>query len=303
MPSPIDQLYYEIFGNLPTKPGTAYEKFAAAAMKLLQPMDGVFHDARLRGALSKSIYQIDVLASKGQVAGEAKDYTDQPAKVGRPDLQKLGGALPDLPVNSGAFFSATSYTKPARQYAGAASNIVGKPIELFELRPSVESDLTGRIKKITIRFHIITPDYQRARFEAVFTEDGHNILTRLKKLGQFVFDDQPSPCENILKADGSVLITIGQLSSGTVRADNSDRMIASWPLPGGHISIDKSLVPIHGITFDIPFNKQTKELSINANGRAVLLLKSLDGKIDKIISDVDLKRISFGKNGEAKLNS
>ncbi|WP_396126071.1 restriction endonuclease [Cytobacillus firmus] len=50
--------------------------------------------------------------------GEAKDYTVQGNKVGRPDIQKLGGAFGDLKdIKEGLFFSATDYTKPAIKYA------------------------------------------------------------------------------------------------------------------------------------------------------------------------------------------
>jgi len=114
MSSTIDELYESIFGELPKKKGTAYERLAAAAWKLLDDDSNVAHDTRIRGYFSKSSYQIDVDAidKEGRHAGEAKDYTDRSAKVGRSDLQKLGGALPDIDVNSGKFFSATGYTKP-----------------------------------------------------------------------------------------------------------------------------------------------------------------------------------------------
>ena len=123
MASPIDKLFEVVFGFVPAREGEAYEKFASIACKLLDKDQKIVHDTRIRGEFSKSLYQIDVLTTKENAVsfGEAKDYTDREGKVGRPDLQKLGGALPELPVQSGTFFSATGYTKPATFNKGAGS--------------------------------------------------------------------------------------------------------------------------------------------------------------------------------------
>jgi hypothetical protein len=144
MPSPIDDLYKMIFGSAPTKPRTAFERLAAIATYVTEENGDVTHDAALKGAYSNSRYQIDVLHQRAETKtmGEAKDYTDRGGKVGRPDLQKLAGALRDLPdVAKGVFWSATDYTKPARQYAEAAKDIAGKEILLRGLRGS--TDLTS----------------------------------------------------------------------------------------------------------------------------------------------------------------
>jgi hypothetical protein len=59
-PSPIDQLYFSIYGEMPTKAGVAYERLAAAICKLMAPQNPVFQDKRVRGEISRSLYQIDV---------------------------------------------------------------------------------------------------------------------------------------------------------------------------------------------------------------------------------------------------
>jgi hypothetical protein len=93
MASPIEQLYLSIYGELPQKSGTAFERLASIAMYLLEG-GKVRHDAKLRGQFSKTLYQLDVhhQPDDGDKAtmGEAKDYSDRGAKVGRGDLQKLG---------------------------------------------------------------------------------------------------------------------------------------------------------------------------------------------------------------------
>jgi len=211
MPSPIDNLYREIYGDLPAKAGTAYERFAAAALTIAQPECDTTHDARIRGIFSDTLHQIDVLAAKGTVVGEAKDYSDRGDKVGLSDLQKLAGALVDLPAEKGAFFSATDYTKPARKYAQATEQMFGKATELFELRPSVESDLEGRIQKITFRMHILTPDYEHSQFAPVYTEDGLARMQALERDG-VLSEGQPFQLGEIVEADGTPLVTIEELT-------------------------------------------------------------------------------------------
>lgn len=305
MPSPIDKLYESIYGELPQKAGTAYERLAAAAWKLLNQDSGVAHDTRIRGEISKSLYQIDVEAtdSDGRHAGEAKDYTERDSKVGRPDLQKLGGALPDIAVDSGKFFSATGYTKPARQYASASDQIVGKKIELYDLREVVEKDLEGRIKKIICKMHFIVPAYERSSFNPVWTSEGMKQLRQLVDTGE-LGNELQLHIENIVSADGTVLASIPELTSRGFGGDATAKNVSgSWQFTGGHISVDGHLIPIAEIKYDVAFDEDIRELVIEADGKATLILKSEDGSVDKVLQDVDLKRVTFDENGNAQIKS
>lgn len=67
----------------------------AAAFKIVTGQQ-LKYDQHLRGEYSETDYQIDGLNLDEQKAIEAKDYTIDNRKVGRPDLQKLQGALSDL---------------------------------------------------------------------------------------------------------------------------------------------------------------------------------------------------------------
>lgn len=305
MPSPIDELYRSIYGELPEKPGTAFERLAAAAWKLLNRDAHVAHDTRIRGEISKSLYQIDMEAAddEGRHVGEAKDYTDRKAKVGRPDLQKLGGALPDMDVDAGNFFSATGYTKPAQQYASAAENIVGKKIDLYHLREVVKKDMEGRIKKIILQIHIMSPAYERSTFTPVWTPDGTKLLRELVASGT-IHNELQLRIHDILCSDGSVLATIPELTSlGFGGCVTEDKASGSWNLPGGHVEVHEHLTPIHGITYEVAFDQDIEELSIEANGKATLLLRSQDGSVDRILQDVDLKRVIFDKDGTAEIKN
>jgi len=58
----------------------------------------VTHDTRMRGAVSNTVYQIDVLhrSADGQTSkvAEAKDHSQRGSKVGRAEIQERVGAQP-----------------------------------------------------------------------------------------------------------------------------------------------------------------------------------------------------------------
>ena len=150
----------------------------------------VQHDIRIRGQFSETFYQLDVhhISGKEKKAsmGEAKDYTEQGQKVGRGELQKFVGALPDLgSIDSGMFFSATGYSEPAKKYAKVAPNLTfGKPIDLYVLRPSTEMDENGFIKTVTVHVYIISPRPQQGKWTPHLTERGIEALKTLLKEGE-----------------------------------------------------------------------------------------------------------------------
>ena len=71
---------------------------------------------------------------------------------------------------------------------------------------------------------------------------------------------------------------------------------------GGYIKIHNELIPIHGITYEVPHKEaEVREMIIRADGKATLLTKSLDGTVDRVIRDTDLKRVAFSADGEVTL--
>ncbi len=292
-PSPIDKFFEEIFGFRPVKAGRAYEMLAAAARKLAEPAARVLHDQDLTGQECTKPYQVDVLitADRDDWMGEAKDYTSKGSPVGRPDVQKQAGSLLDLSVSGGEFFSATGYTKPAREYAGASERIVGKPIQLYEIRPSEPPDEAGRITEICINLHACTADYDNARMEFVFASKAKEWLQ-----AQSPGTSAQAAVGEILRDDGSVMTTIARLTEDL--GGDFERAFASFWLPGGNIQMSGQLLPILGITYDVPFARTTSEIRIRAKGKASVIIRAADGSTDKLITDVDLKRIRFGDDGE-----
>ncbi|WP_338473342.1 restriction endonuclease (plasmid) [Niallia sp. XMNu-256] len=294
MSSPIDLLFEEIFEYKPKKAGEAYEILAAAVTKLLGKGSQVKHDEKMRGTFSETLYQIDVLLeqqSKKEM-GEAKDYTVKGAKVGRADLQKLGGALVDLPdIDGGIFFSATDYTKPAKKYAEASQKIFGKEIKLFNLKPSTELDEQGRIMIITIEMHILLPIYKKAKFTPLFSDSGQVEITRLIESGQLEQGGMKLSIEEIYDDNRNVITTVKELTSNNFGGNSSFNAKGTFYLKGRYISISGFLIEILGITYDIPFSETIETIEIHSQGKAKLLLKDQFGHIDKLITDDELRNI------------
>lgn len=303
MASPIDDLFFSIYGYRPNKDGQAYEMLLAAAFKLLEPNRDVGHDKQIRGEISETKYQVDALKTDGEAKtmGEAKDYTAYDRKVGRSDVQKLAGALPDLQIESGVLASATGFTKPAIKYAAKAKEIVGSDISLWEVRPVVDGDMEGRLQTIIVNMHVSVPDYERAKFDPVWTAQGREKLLAMVQEG-IIGTTLQMTIGTILRGDGTLMITLHDL---TVRGfgDAADGVSqGSFVLRGGHIRVKDTLIPVHGITYNVPYKEtEVREIVIRADGTATLLTRSLDGQVDKVIRDADLKRVLFSEDGQVTL--
>lgn len=293
MSSPIDLLFEDMFGNKPNKDGTAYEILSAAVMKLLEENALVKHDEKLKGTFSNTFYQLDVLIQQEarKEMGEAKDYTKKGSKVGRPDLQKLAGALIDLSeVDGGVFFSATDYTKPAKKYAETSGEF-GKEIKLFHLRPSTEFDESGRIMKITVKFVILIPALDKAKFEVIFSDEGYAEIQRLISLGHLSRGGMRLNIEEIYDGNGNLSMTISELTKKNLGGGLDYNAQGTFYLKGNFIKVEGHLVELKGIYYEIPILNANKSIEIHQKGNAKLLLKDESGHIDKLITDEELKRV------------
>lgn len=302
MSSKIDVLFEELFGFIPKKKGEAYEMLSAAVIKLLYGEE-VYHDKRIRGEFSNSLYQIDVL--KKDTAGEAKDYTKKGEKVGRGDLQKLGGALLEIDVEDAMFFSATDYTREAKKYANASDKFT-KKIDLYHLRPSTKEDESGRLMAIEISLVICTPVYDQSKFTPILTVDGRkesaSINQKVIDQGEVKLGDKVKlNLTEIYNSDRSIYCTISDLTSFNYGGEDGITAIGSFYLPKKFIIIFDELIEINGITYNIPFNTREEKIVIEPEGKHKILVKNETGEIDKLITDEELKKIKFVDN-EVKIS-
>ncbi|QYX30742.1 restriction endonuclease [Sphaerospermopsis torques-reginae] len=291
--SPIDLLFESIFGYLPNKKGTAYEIIAAIVTQILEENASVVHDSRIEGVFSQTLYQIDVLSEKDnrKAFGEAKDYTIKDKKVGRDDIQKMAGALRDVNMDEGLFFSATGFTKPAKDYAEASEKIIGKPIQLLHLRTTIEQDEKGRIKSIQVDIPGLVPKCQDGKYKPIWTSDGDSLLEKLIQ-EDVVKENTTIGVFSIYDANGNIIYTIQELTHELINiywgSSITQEAIGCIPTPNGHIKIQDKFVPIHGIDYSIPLYEIVETVIVQADGNVKLLVKSEDGKVNKLITDTQL---------------
>lgn len=299
--SPVDELYFKLFGEHPTKAGTALERLATIAYAEVKSTKASV-DQRLKGSYSDSTYQIDGLAEtdNGQEMIEAKDYTIRNDKVGRDDLQKLSGALLDLEsISKGIFASATDYTKPAKQYADSTPQMPNaKPIELFDVRPSTEFDEKGRVKKICVRINIVAPAFENGSYKPVFTKDGYDKLQIDGLLGQPIemhlekfYDKNGKECTSFLQLTENI--------SKNLNLNTQDTNISgTWKLKHTFIPFpNNKMYELDRIDYSIPIVHDYEEFTIESDGTPCLFIRSSDGKVDKLLTDKELKKYKFGNNG------
>jgi hypothetical protein len=296
--SPLDELYYEIYGEYPPKSGQAYERLVAAAFKVLLGFD-VAYDQRKRGLYSDTVYQLDSMLQKDgeESMVEVKDYTIDKRPVGRDDLQKMQGALTDLAVTKGLFASATNYTGPAKKYAESSKlNPAHKEVDLFHVRPSTIEDEQGRVKTIVINMKMIVHDYANAQFKPIWTNKGEELL----KLNGYEGKTMSLSFSQFFKPDRSIYITIPELTKEHPPMpveENGYRAKGCWVLDGASILVSDEFYEIKGLEYEVPFNVHEDVITIESEGQAKLFVKSEDGKIDKLVSDFDLRKLKF-VNGE-----
>lgn len=296
--SPLDHLFYELYGFYPNKSGQAYEMLVAAAFKIISGQE-LRYDQHLRGDYSETDYQIDGLNVDQQKVIEAKDYSIVNRKVGRPDIQKLQGALSDLNVKGGQFVSATDYTKPAKKYAeSSAGNPGQKRIELYHVRRSTDWDEEGRIKTFVLTITMVVPDYSNGKFDCALTKEA------IKKLEQ----------NGLLNMQGNMGLDRFYTKSGEIDCllvdftrDNQPILVrieddiseGCWLLPDRYVKYQGELYGIKGIQYRIPYNRSSYTFKIESEGKPKVLIKSEDGTINKLLTDKQFRDLTLDK-GEVK---
>ena len=297
--SDIDELFYRLMGHYPTKAGEAYEIVSAAALGFIQDQLAE-HDKYLKGKSGGRPYQLDGLLN-GDVMVESKDYTIDDRKVGRPDLQKLQGALSDLPqIKEGIFTSATEFSRDAIKYAkGTEVNDEQKTITTVDIRPSTPEDEEERVKTIVVQMQYMVPNFDRGEKSILFTDAGKKqIIDYMKAHGM----TQYQLCVSMFyDENGEPLISMSDLSRQNQPSFDFSTDFVSGEFPiDAYIKFYDILVPIKGVSYrNVPIEKGQDEFTIEAHGNATLLIKSDKMGVNKLITDLDLKK-AIDKIGGAR---
>ncbi|UOE37024.1 restriction endonuclease [Chryseobacterium oryzae] len=296
--SPIDELFYELYGFYPNKAGSAYEIIVASAIKIISG-DNIKYNQHLKGIYSESDYQLDGLNIDKKQMIEAKDYTINKKKVGRDDLQKLQGALSDLDVEKGIFASATDYTKPAKKYSeSTGKNPLNKEIELYNIRESTKLDEKGRINKFEVTLSMITPDFKLGKMNFAWTNDAIEKFKQNGLIGKPI----KLSTDRFYNEDGSIncLIEDFTYNNQPIHVNMDDEYgEGCWLLPNRFIKYENELYGFKGIEYKIPYKKSDTTFTVESDGQPKILIKSEDGNINKLLTDEQFRKLTI-ENGEIK---
>lgn len=305
MPTPLDELYEKVFGDAVTKDGIGLERFSAIAMYLLEK-GTVIHDRRLEGDFSKTNYQVDAhhTANDGKSTMiEAKDYSEKGTKVGRGDVQKLAGALPDLKsVDAGALFSATGFTKPAQKYAESAQAMgLGKPITLYEISEYKEHE--GFIRELIIRIFIEQPLPNQGVFQPVFSPESNRSLAR-----RFCADGVARAIHvelrEFLDREGNLKLSLFQLTSqgyGNV-LDQDKNAQGCYVLPQHFVSVEGDRYEIVGLQFKVPHRHREFDVVIKDDREHRLTVCNSSGEPLMTLTDAKLREFRFDVEGRLEFH-
>lgn len=313
--SEIDKLFFNLFGFYPNKEGQSYEMIVGAVLKILYTTNKIIKDERKRGLYDKNLYQIDVSLYSGDTEAimvEAKDHTKFTSKVSRPEIDKMAGSLIEIDFASGYFFSATDYTRDAKKKSiGSKLNPAAKDISLYHLRPSTSEDRKGRVEIFKINLNTYQLDANNTVFSPTLPP---NIYDDLKGKGvpldNLISVLQPNYHDNFIECKGVLYDNnrnkLGEfdfyksLDKSIYEEAKANGLVAkgTWKVDRGSITINGHISNIELVHYKLTFVEHTETIEIKSQGTPVLLVKSEDGTINKLITDYQLKGITFSDDGE-----
>jgi hypothetical protein len=289
--SPIDDFFYSLYGYYPPKDGKAYELLVNAALKLIFEEKRVFFDQYVDGLYSKTKHQLDGIIDG--ITIEAKDKTKKSKPVGLSEIEKQEGGLLDLPYKGGILSSATGFTKPTKQYAEATTLNPGtKKIELYNIRQSSEEDEKGRIKTVILEFLIVYLDTNKGQFFPWLPDDGKKILSHLFPNGLTT-----AKVGAIYNENKTIFLSmkdwINELSSLVQYDEKNDVLKGIVNFDNKYLILENTLIKIERLYYIIPILRTFNKIEIKRNGNACLFVKNEDGTIDTLLTDIQMKSITF----------
>ena len=135
---------------------------------------------------------------------------------------------------------------------------MGKPIDLYHIRRSIEADEEGRIKSVAIELKIASVDHKNSRFLPIITPRGNETLKETHSVG----DRIQTTLERFYRSDGTVLLTVFELTSRIDRDRKATVEEGSWvPPEPAYIKIGNQLIEISNSNISFRLSKQVCDLS------------------------------------------
>jgi hypothetical protein len=92
------------------------------------------------------------------------------------------------------------------------------------------------------------------------------------------------------------------VTSKLVSGNFKETIEGSWkPAESAFIMVGSDLIEITELKYSIVQSVLKSEIVVERKGTAQLLVKAEDGSINKLLTDVDLRSVTFGADGEVIL--
>lgn len=297
--SEMDKLYQEIYGEAFAKAGTAYERISTAAISYIMDCPALYNQFVKGYSGVEEQHDGNIITPEGEIMVEAKDYK---SPIGYNHIAKQEGTLTDNDMKSGILVSHSGFSEPTIQYAeGTLTNPMQKPIILYDVRKPTDEDQKDRIGKIQLNFNVSMLDFTINCIRVEFTQEGLEWLSK-----NTIRDGQEKAhvilqIEDFYDSNGNVINTIMQISTELQKMvdledESQIRIEGFYPLENHYIKYKNQLYPIKGLSYKIPVLRFTITDEI-IGGEPKLLVRSYDGKYNKLITRDDLENFQF-KDGK-----
>jgi len=275
----VDIVYDRYIAAEKLKHGTKFERVAAVVFQILNEGVEVRHDVRLRGDGKDTTHQIDV-SVRGQeprrhLVIECKDKDT--AAVGLGTVRDFNGAV--IQLDADAFLLASSrFTKAARTYAN------DERIQIGTMRPFTDEDWEGRIRKVVLTISaFVREDPPRVELQVTEGTDVSQVSAGLIHVSE-------SP----------------EIESGRTLHSLVEDLIGAWPMREGEYEASQSCdppltvggTPVHRVVVRYRVTAVTTTVEVESDAVPELLIRTLDGTLDRVITSSDLKRFTFDESGK-----
>lgn len=286
--SPIEAIYNRNVATRELKHGTKYEQLAALVFQVLDSDATVEHDVKLRGDGKRTVHQIDVHVTRGdktrRVVVECRDK-DEPNKIDLDEARSFATVARQLGA-TGVMVTTTGFT------AGALDLAADEGLELLTLKPFLPADAEGRLVAIDVMVRAVMPVVDAVRIIA-------------------------PPGDQSEIADGEHLVSTDSAVLSGSRADTLGDLLASLmvaplgePVPEGRQTSSRTFdPPVELVTetgqlrigeLQLDYHVEESETSFRVDAGqhvAALVLRTIDGELDRVIWDEDLQRFIVDPTG------
>lgn len=284
MTEETDLVYDRHVADEHLKHGTKYERLAALIYKIIDEQSTVIHDMKLRGPGKLAEHQIDVtISTPGQeqqrLIVECRDKNEG-NKIGQGEVRDFATVVRSLGAK-GLMLTTTGFTQ------GAENVAADEGIDLGTLTSFSEEDWEGRVKEVKVLARMQLPSQIEANLGS--PDPGSQLDLREAVPGETIIRT-PTEAVELAVVVREALSTVSLDVEGPVEIEREFSEGTVIELTTGNLAIRSVIVRATMTIYEY-------EMTVGPPGVPELILRSLDGMIDRVIVDRDLKRFVIRPDG------